>query len=213
MALHEGTHVVRSSFWDRWTESFDRLVEWLLGRLESAAIERPPQPTGLLSMFSDVVATDATVVTLRSQLSGLWPGTRSQAPAAIKVHTQVRALTGEILRHRITGERTYEKQAFGPGQWRELVRYLMDRGYTDVSLWHTNEQAGAFFLIPLHGRFKPVIAANNRKHRAGHLVGCPMREALPAMPSKTIEVSCRFIVRRPPHPNPLFHIHFRTVAV
>ncbi len=213
MALHEGTNVVRSSFWDRWTESFERLVEWLLGRLESAAREQPPQPAGLLSMFSDVVATDATVVTLRNQLSTLWPGTRSQAPAAIKVHTQVRALTGEILRHRITGERTYENQAFRPGHWRERSLYLLDRGYTDVSMWHTIEQAGAFFLIPLHGRLKPTIAATNRKHRAGRLNERPLREALPAMPRKTVDVSCRFMVRRAPHGNPLFRIHFRTVAV
>ena len=213
MALHDGTHVVRSSFWDRWTESFEKLVAWLLGRLERTAREQPPQPTGLFSMFSDVVAADATVVALRKQLAHLWPGTRSQAPAAIKVHTQVRALTGEILRHRITGERTYENQAFAPEHWRERALYLVDRGYTDVSLWHTIEQAGAFFLIPLHGRLKPTILATHRKHRAGRLVGRPLREVLPALARKTVDVQCRFLVRKPPHATALFEIGFRVVGV
>ena len=59
---------------------------------------------------------DATVIKVHDSLEDRWPGTRkSSSPAAIKVCTRIRALTGELLRWRITGERCSEARAMGFG--------------------------------------------------------------------------------------------------
>lgn len=100
-----GIHVARSAFWKRFTPAFERLVTWLLCRLQERAERRRPKHAGLLVGFRDVIAADATVIKVADALRSTWKGVRTNsAPAAVKVHTRVRAITGELLRHRITAE-------------------------------------------------------------------------------------------------------------
>ena len=88
-----GVFVVRSSFWARLSPEFGRLVRWLLDSVVKRSWDDVPQLPGFLEGFTDLIAGDATVVQVHKSLAARWKGTGSDA--AIKVHTLVRALTGD----------------------------------------------------------------------------------------------------------------------
>jgi len=194
-ALATGVQLARSSFLDRFTPSFDRFVAGILGRLESRARRRRPKLRGLLSSFKDVVAVDATVVRVHKRLAGRWPGTRTTtAPAAIKVHTWVRALTGELLKHRVTGERRSDGKAFGiDWAWRGCL-FLFDRGYPSSSMWWRIDRVDAYFLTRLPASHKPSVVGENRRHRgrARKLLGQGLHQAARTLKRSIIDVDCDF---------------------
>ena len=59
LASRTGVLVARSAFWDRWTPAFEALVAWLLGRLQATSAASPPEYTGWLRGFKDVIAQDS----------------------------------------------------------------------------------------------------------------------------------------------------------
>lgn len=86
-----GVRLARSSFWDRFTPAFARLLRSVLGQVVKQARSDAPSPPGALSGFKDVIAVDATVVKVHDALASTWRGTRrSSASAALKVHAWVR---------------------------------------------------------------------------------------------------------------------------
>src|SRR5690606_7606193 len=63
-----GSRLARSSFWDRLTPSFARLVCWLLDRVVADARRDAPRPPGVLGGFTDVLVADSTVVKVHDSL-------------------------------------------------------------------------------------------------------------------------------------------------
>lgn len=196
-ATRTGVRVARSAFWKRFTPAFDALVSWLLERLQARAAERKPICRGVLAPFRDVVAVDATVVPVDESLAGTWKGTRTASvPAAVKVHTRVRAVTGELLKHRITAEAYSEAKAFGL-DWSDAGKlFLFDRGYPSASLWWRIHRVGGFFLTRLPATYRPEIVAVNRRHRgrARGLVGQLLSTAVDGLKRAVLDVDCRFRV-------------------
>lgn len=197
LALKASVSLARSSFWDRLTPAFETLVDWLLDRLRKASMESPPVYTGLLRGFKDVHAVDSTVVQVHKTLSGLWKGTRkSTAVAALKVHTFVRAVTGELLRFRITAEAYGDCKAFAIGHWAKDVLFLFDRGYSSASLWWRVHRVGGYFVTRLTSTYTPQILSVNRLHRgrARNLAGRPLWGALEGLGRAEVDVNCNFRV-------------------
>lgn len=202
LALRFGIVVARSTFWDRLTVPFEKLVDWLLDRLRAQSASNRPVYTGLLRGFIDVVAVDSTVVQVHDSLCELWKGTRkSSAKAALKVHTFVRAVTGELLRHRITAEAHADCRAFAIGHWAKGMLFLFDRGYSSASLWWRVHRVGGFFVTRLPGMYSPEVGRVNRRHRgrARGLVGRPLREALEGLKRAVVDVTCDFRVHVRPY--------------
>jgi putative transposase len=202
MALRFGLELARSSFWNRFTKPFEALVTWLLERLQTASKERPPVYTGLLRGFRDVVAVDSTVIKVDDRLARTWTGTRkTSAKAALKIHTFVRAVTGELLRHRITPETRADSREFALGHWANGMLFLFDRGYRSASLWWRAHRLGGYFVTRLSANYKPTITDVNRRHRgrARGLAGRPLREALVGLKRSLLDVQCRFNVRVRPY--------------
>lgn len=198
LALRFGIVLVRSSFWDRMTEQFEKLVDWLLDRLQGQSREARPTYTGLLRGFVDVVAADSTVVKVHDSLAKVWKGTRkSSAKAALKVHTLVRAVTGELLRYRLTAEAYADCRAFTIGHWAKGMLFLFDRGYSSASLWWRVHRVGGFFVTRLPATYKPVVESVNRRHRgrARGLAGRPLRQALEGLQRSVVDVTCLFRVK------------------
>ena len=164
-----GLLLARSSFWARLSPNFGRLVRWMLDSVVQRAWSAPPPLLGFLAGFKDVIAGDATVVQVHKSLASKWKGTGS--PAAIKVHTLVRALTGELLRYKITAETQPECRVFGVGHWAKDVLFLLDRGYSAAALWWRIHRVGGFFVTRLKKSFqaeqerlaREIIVA--RKHK------------------------------------------------
>jgi putative transposase len=196
-AAQTGMRVARSAFWKRFTPQFEALVTWLLCQLQRRAEQRRPKYVGVLAGFRDVVAVDATVIKVHDSLRWLWKGARTNsAGAAVKVHTWVRALTGELLHHRITAETHADVKAFAV-TWKDAGKlFLFDRGYPSASLWWRIHKVGAYFMTRLPASYRPTIVALNRTHRgrARKLVGGELYEVTRGLKRKVIDVDCSFRV-------------------
>ena len=198
MGLRFGVMLARSSFQERFTKPFEALVSWLLERLENRSAGREVAYSGVLKGFGDVIAVDATVIKVAERLAGVWKGTgKGSGSAALKVHTYVRAVTGELLQHRITAEAYDDGRAFGVGHSAKGKLFLFDRGYRSASLWWRVHRVDGYFLTRLSGIYKPIIIEVNRRHsgRARSLAGRPLREAIAGLKRSVIDVQCRFKVR------------------
>ncbi len=164
--LRTGILMARSAFFGKLTAEFESLMKWVLDSALERARQREVVLPGRLRGFRDILALDATVVKVDDRLFGLWRGCRgNSAKAAIKVHTVVRALTGELLRYRITKEAHADAKGIGTGPWMRGALTLFDRGYPSPSLWGRIHRQGGFFLTRLPTGYDPKVIANNRRHR------------------------------------------------
>lgn len=201
MAAGFGVHLVRSGFWQRFTPGFERLVSRVLGRLQREAHHHPPALKGALAGFRDVIAVDSTVIKVHDSLEGRWRGTRRNNPAAIKLHTMIRAVTGELLQHRITAEAHADQRELKVGHWAKSRLFLFDRAYRSASSWWRIHRLGGHFVTPLARSFKPVVISENRKHRgaARKLRGRELFSSLEGLKRKVLDVNCEFHVRVRPY--------------
>jgi IS4 transposase len=211
-----GVFVVRSSFWARLSPEFGSLVRWLLDSVVKRSWDDVPQLPGFLEGFTDLIAGDATVVQVHKSLSAKWKGTGSDA--AIKVHTLVRALTGELLRYRITEETRPECRVFGAGHWARGALFLLDRGYSAAALWWRIHRLGGFFVTRLKKNFHAVVVEVNPGHRGSRTkpVGKKIWDVLKGRRGGRIDVMCRFTVKVRPYRRlrgRRFEHFFRVVAV
>ncbi len=195
--FRSGQQLARSAFWRRLSPAFAQLCERLLVRMEADSVACPPRYGGVLRHFRDVIAVDATVVRVHDSLEDVWPGTRRHSsPAAIKIHTWVRAVTGELLKHRITKERHADSRAFGVDWSAAGKLFLFDRGYPSASLWHRIDRVGGYFLTRLPSSYDPLVVDICRSHRgrARKLIGEYLYDAEPHLKRKVIDVRCTFRV-------------------
>ncbi len=196
LELRTGIRIVRSAFFDRLTPELDRLMDWFLELLMQKAATDAPQYHGVLSRFHDVVAVDATVIKVAVELRSIWRGCRHSRPAAVKVHTRIRALTGELLRYRITPETYGDNKAFGVSHQDRGTLFLFDRGYCSPTLWHHVHRVGACFLTPLPTDYDPVVQVEHRVHRgrARKLKNRKLRQALKGLGRTVVDVGVVFRV-------------------
>ncbi|MCB9548492.1 MAG: IS4 family transposase [Myxococcales bacterium] len=189
-----GAHVARSSFWSRFSAGFQRLVSWLLERLTADARAQQPALTGRLKPFTDVLAADSTVIKVHDDLASVWRGTRSSRAAALKVHTLIRATTGQLLRRSVTAEARNDAPEFKVGHWARGCLFLFDRGYSSASLWWRVHRLNGYFVTRLSKIYTARITAVNRRHRgrARGLVGRPFKEAIVGLKRSFIDVQCSF---------------------
>ncbi len=217
-ALEQRTRLLlaSSSFWARLSPAFGRLVRWMLDSLVERAWTRPEPLTGFLEGFTEVIAGDASVVQVHKSLAWKWKGTGSAA--AVKVHTLIRALTGELLRYRVTAETRPECRVFGIGHWARGALFLLDRGYSAAALWWRIHRVGGFFVTRLKKSFHAVVVEVNPGHRGsrGKAVGTKVWDLMKGRSGGRIDVLCRFAVHVRPYGKARgrrFEHDFRVVAV
>jgi hypothetical protein len=197
LGVHAGISLVRSAFWERFTPGLEQLVTWVLDRLVTLARGRTIEYRGILESFRDVVAVDATVVKVHDDLARRWRGTRHNSrPAAIKVHTWVRVLTGELLRYQITAETYGDNKALRLLPSARDVLFLFDRGYSSPSLWWRIHRLGGYFLTRLPEGYDPVLIAEHRRHRGRRrrLVGQTWKTAQRRLHRQVVDVEANFKV-------------------
>ena len=208
--------LARSSFWARLTPAFGRLVRWMLDSLVERSRSQPRRLTGFLAGFTDLIAVDATVVQVHKSLAAKWKGTGSAA--AVKVHTLIRALTGELLRYQITAETRPECRVFGVGHWARGALFLLDRGYSGAALWWRIHRVGGFFVTRLKKSFNAVVVEVNPSHRGSRqkAIGQKVWDLMKGRTGGRIDVMCRFAVKVRPYGKARgrrFEHCFRVVAV
>ncbi len=217
--LHGGVDMARSAFFGRLNVEFESLVRWALDAMIERSKSSAPKLPGKLARFSDIMVLDATVMKVDDSLEGIWRGTRrNSSKAALKVHTLVRALSGELLRYRLTPDAFADAKAFGAGPWMRNVLLLFDRGYPSPSYWWRIHRQGGFFLTRLPTDYDPVIVGDNRRHRgrARKVRGSRLRVAIQGMTRKYIDLEADFRVHVRPYRKPKgrnFQQPFRVVGV
>ncbi len=115
--------ISRAAFYKRINKTFGKLLRWILDSLVLRARDNKNVYTGILDGFKEVVAADASTIALKAELRDRWPGT-NEGTAAIKVHTWIRALTGEILKYKITAGTTHDAKVFGV-TWKAAGTYVL----------------------------------------------------------------------------------------
>ena len=214
-----GHRLARSSVWARFTPAFRDLVREVLDRSVRTARERTCRPSGVLSGFKDVLAVDATVVRVHDSLEGCYRATRRNSmKAALKVHTWVRALTGELVKYKITADAHGDGKAFGVDHELRGTLVLFDRGYSSQSLWLRIHNIGGYFLTPLPADRNPEITGSHRRHRgaARKVTGRRLKDVLNGLQRAIMDVkgSFRCKVRKYGTEQDRVEIHeFRIIAI
>ena len=212
-ALNMGVRVARSSFWDRFTPSFERLLHWLVRRLEDVAMKQEPHLPGPFAAFKDLVAVDATVVACKRARTPVIDG-KKKSPPSVKVYTWIRALTGELLGHRILAGKINDVRAVLPEAWSEGVLYLFDMGFTSAYLWNRVQKDGAYFLTRLKSNIGPTITMANRRYRRHrNPAGIRLRMMCRRLKRTLVDVQCRFDLREPGEREVIGSVEFRVIAV
>ena len=104
-ALQAGVLLCRSSFAARLCSALDELLGWLLDNIIEKCRKNALPVHKAVGGYRDIIAVDSSVAKVADTLRSIWNGTReNSAAAALKVHTFNRALTGELLRFRLTAE-------------------------------------------------------------------------------------------------------------
>lgn len=191
-----GKALSRSAFYERFTPSLEALLHFVVRSLQDHARAHRPQYTGVLAGFRDVVIADATTIALAPSLRGLWPGS-NEGRAALKLHTRIRATTGELLWHRITKATAYDGHQFGVDWSHTGVLFLLDKAYNSASLWWRIHRVGGFFVTRLPASYKPTIERRNRNHRgkSRRVEGRKLRDVLVGLKRQVLDVMCNFQVR------------------
>ena len=193
-----GISLARSAFWTRLSPSLAALMWEILERVMSAARAEAERPPGVLGVFRDVLAADASVVKVDDTLRAVWKGTRrNSAKAALKLHAWVRVFTGELVKASITADAHADGKAFGIDQGLRGVLMLFDRGYASPSLWRRIDSVGGYFLCRVPKGWNQPIVSNNRRSRgrARKLEGLRLRDAFEGLQRPIIDVMASFECR------------------
>ena len=152
-----GKRVNRSSWYQRFDDSFAKLMDKLAQRaLEKARAEVPDLP-GILGGVKDWLIVDSTTAKMRDALIGKWPGTGDYA--ALKVHQRVSVGCGAPVRYSISPAREHDtKHLVIDETWRGYG-LLADLGYASLERLRACIEHDVRFVIRLKENWKPKVLA------------------------------------------------------
>jgi hypothetical protein len=206
-------HLVRSSFWDRMNTSLDHLMRWVITRLQVASEFHSPRLKGTLKGFTDVIALDCTILTLPDTLATVWPATRQNIASAVKVFTQIRVLTGELLKSHIVPERTPDHRFCHVLRWRPGCLYLFDLGFVSGYVWQCIEKANAYFVSRMHSSTQPIITQCYAGSVSRRYRGKRLKDIAHHYAHHTMDVQCSFAVRRPMSDTIIGQVSCRVIGI
>lgn len=187
-----GTSIARSSFYDRLTAPFARLI-WAL--VNDAFAERTAPlrvPTGHLARFTELLALDSMVLRLHDLLQGSYRACRTNhTKAAAKLHVVMNVADGSPTKVKLTPERTNDRTPWKRvGAWLKGCLLLFDLGYFSYHLFHRIDQNGGYFVSRMKRNANPLIVATNRTWRVQSVdvVGMRLREVLPLLQRELLDV-------------------------
>jgi putative transposase len=187
-----GQTVEESSFYDRFTQQFARMLRDAVGVALGSLSEGARSLQGPLAAFRAVVMTDSTVLHLRDLLAGAFPACRTNCTkAALKMHAVISVGGAGRQSVRITGERVSDGPVFKVGRWVRDHLLLFDLGYFRYQLFACITRNGGYFVSRLKGNANPRIVAVNRTHRgrAVPAVGERLRAVIDRMQREILDVT------------------------
>lgn len=195
-----GTRITPQGFRARFNEVLERLLRGAVQRaMAFLSAQHVAKFSGLLSSLRDVLLLDATVLHLHESLRSLWPGTRKQSPASMKLHVVHSLRQRATLRFRTTKGKTNDRRGWrGFGPWVRGSLLMMDLGYYKHFFFARIEEQGGFFLSRLMGSANPTIVKDNQRlrGRARSLEGRKLREALVGLHRDRLDVQVKVSFKR-----------------
>lgn len=157
-----GEDIVPSSFYDRFSEGYAKLMRELAGRALRAVRESVPDGRdaefgALLEHFDDVRITDSTAHFLTRFAKSWARSTSKLRPAAFKAHVQISLRDQVPSSLAITEQRVHDNKAFPEATLVAGVLHLFDLGYIDIERFVAMALAGGFFLTRLKDSHDPEI--------------------------------------------------------
>jgi putative transposase len=162
--VHGKVLVSDSSWHDRFTPELVKfLKECVIHGIEHMSQE-PSRILGKrLSVFSDVMIQDSTIIRLHESLASKWPATRSRKVAAgVKVTLLTSAIANSPKSLSILPENTSELKTLKIGPWVKDIILLFDLGFYKYQLFSRIVENGGFFVSRLKSNANPLIISTNR---------------------------------------------------
>lgn len=219
--MGEARVTVASSSWrERFTPEFARLMRECVRE----ALRRQERSSGsalplAFSEFEEVLALDATVLRLDSELSKRYPATRTNhTEAAAKLHAVINVHDFRLEEVKICEEARSDQQSYKRiSDWVRGKLLLLDLGYYDFSLFRRISAHDGHFLSRLKVNANPLIVEEHDTGpgRRRELKGMKLQDALDGLQRKVVEVTARFQMRKRSYngKRSTTHCDWRVVAV
>jgi len=194
-----GCRLARSSFYQRFTPQFARLVKRLLTQALDRVGGCAGQGVQLFAEIREVLCVDSTVVRLHDALARRYPACRTNhTQAAAKLHVVLNVQGKGPQRVKLTSERVHDGPVLRAGRWVAGRLLLFDLGYFRYQLFDAIQRQGGYFLTRLKQNANPEILALHRRHRgqAIALVGQRLRDVEPRLQRQVVDVEAEVRFRR-----------------
>lgn len=161
-----GKKISPSSFYNRFTPAFTRLLQELLNLGLEKLLRCASGATTVLGEIREILCVDSTIVRLHDALASHWPACRTNhTQAAVKLHTVLNVRGKGPQRIQVTSERVHDGPVLRAGAWVKGRLLLFDLGYFRYSLFAAIARQGGFFLTRLKDNANPTLRRLHRRHR------------------------------------------------
>jgi hypothetical protein len=147
--------VVRGAFYawldDEMADLLERLVEEAVGY----ACSLPPFLPGILGTVEDWFIFDSETVTLRPELSGVYPG--SGSPAAVKVHKELSVGRGCMTDYHLSPAKDHDSPHLFVDERYQNMGLLIDLGYVSFERIRKFEKYNVTFVQRLKESWHPKV--------------------------------------------------------
>ena len=150
-----GRKLARSSWYQRFDESFERLMAKLSERALALARAQELDLPGILGGVTDWLIVDSTTAKMRDALKGNWPGTGDYA--ALKVHQTVSVGCGAPIRYTISPAREHDSKHLDIDESWRGYGLLADLGYASLARLRACMEHDVRFVIRLKENWKPKV--------------------------------------------------------
>ena len=186
-----GQSIAASSFSDRFSLSFLKLLKFVLTYLFAFVAESNPKYAGILKQFDDVLIADATVVRLHRLLENSYPSSRTNhTKASAKINMVICAQSGSPTRIQVSEGRRHEAKNYTVGKWIKDRLILFDQGYFKYQLFNCITRNRGFFISRLKKNVDPLIIKVHQTWRGNSisLEGKRLSEVKNLMKRKVLDV-------------------------
>jgi IS4 transposase len=154
-----GAHSGKTSFRNNVRKLVPLMNRMLRRRLKKLA-ERTPDTElrGRLMHFADVLVPDGCAFKVATALSGMYPGTGTDAE--LKLHSVHSVRAGGAVNVELTAGSVHDSDGFWPESWVQGALYLWDLGYENKERFIDAALAGAHVLQRLKSVSNPIVLAS-----------------------------------------------------
>lgn len=194
-----GTHLVPSSFYDRFTPALCKFLKSAVSKACQTLSEPGEKLGGSLAQFRDVVVADCTVIALHDLLASAYQACRTNhTKAALKMQVVISALAAGPRAIHLLSERGNELKKLKIGPWIKGRLLLVDLGYYHFSLFERVDRNGGLFVsrVKASSNFRIIKANRTWRGRGAEVVGKKIQDVLPKLRREVLDVNVELRVKR-----------------